>query len=226
MKTILRIESKNNNELILRWFEEEVEDGENTVLIYPNLQTFRQIYTNYVKGQLEEMREKGEGEGKQQQSSTRRIILIAPFYETVDSVKHHLNAVGIENIQSLIDNGSLVTVDAFHSFFPDINGMKKLIDSLSQRAREEEGRAGVAAIVDMGFFFLFGGDRKAAELISYETALAPKIQDGNVKGFSCYHLGNYGTLTDTDKEQITQGQRKKILEVIERSNEDGERKKS
>jgi hypothetical protein len=216
-----RTESKkksNDNEAIMKWFDKEVEDGENAILVYPNLEALRQIYVDYVKRQLLEGTEKGEGIGvgnQQQQPSTRRITLIASFYETVDSIKYHLSAFGVENIQKLGDNSSLVLVDSFHSFFPDVNGMKKLIDSLSERARKEEGRDGVTAIVDMGSFFLFGGDSKAADLIKYEASLAPKIQDGNVKGISCYHMGNYETLTERDKEQITQGQRKKLLEVTE-----------
>jgi hypothetical protein len=215
-----RTESKkksNDNEAIMKWFDKEVEDGENAILVYPHLEALRQIYVDYVKRQLLEGTEKGEGigVGNQQQPSTRRITLIASFYETVDSIKYHLSAFGVENIQKLGDNGSLVLVDSFHSFFPDVNGMKKLIDSLSERARKEEGRDGVTTIVDMGSLFLFGGDSKAADLIKYEASLAPKIQDGNVKGISCYHMGNYETLTERDKEQITQGQRKKLLEVTE-----------
>jgi hypothetical protein len=220
MKILVRTESKDNEESIQRWFDKEVEDGENTILVYPNTQTFRQIYTKYVKDQLAAARAQ---EGKEDNNnssrdtnkqSKSRIILIAPFYETVDSVKHHLSAFGVENVQGLIDSGSLVIADSFHSFFPDSNGMKKLIDSLSERARKE-GRPGVTAIVDVGFFFLFGGDSKAADLISYEASLAPKTQDGNVKGISCCHWGNYETLTERDKELLTQGQKKKLLEVRE-----------
>ena len=223
MKILVRTESKDNEESIQRWFDKEVEDGENTILVYPNTQTFRQIYTKYVKDQLvsarkqeveEENNNNNNNSTRNNKQSKSRILLIAPFYETVDSVKHHLIAFGVENIQRHIDNGSLVIVDSFYSFLPDINGMKKLIDSLSERARKE-GRPGVTAIVDMGFFFLFGGDSKAADLISYEASLAPKMQDSNVKGFSCYHWGNYETLTEEDKEQLTQGQRKKLLEVRE-----------
>jgi hypothetical protein len=218
------MESKDNEESIQRWLKKEVEDGENSILVYPNMQTFREIYTKYVKDQLIAAREQEveEDNNNNNKNSSRdnnkqsksRIILIAPFYETVDSVKHQLSAFGIENVQGLIDNGSLLIADSFHSFFPDSNGMKNLIDSLSQRARKE-GRDGVTAIVDMGFFFLFGGDSKAADLISYEASLAPKTQDGNVKGVSCYHWGNYETLTETDKELLTQGQKKKLLEVRE-----------
>jgi hypothetical protein len=218
MKILARIESKDNEESIQRWLKKEVQDGENSILVYPNTQTFRQIYTKYVKDQLpgreKESKENNNSSKDNNKQSKSRIILIAPFYETVDSVKHQLSAFGIENVQGLIDKGSLVIADSFHSFFPDSNGMKKLIDSLSQRARKE-GRAGVTAIVDMGFFFLFGGDSKAADLISYEASLAPKIQDGNVKGVSCYHWGNYETLTERDKDLLTQGQKKKLLEVRE-----------
>jgi hypothetical protein len=226
MKILVRTESKDNEESIQRWFDKEVEDGENTILVYPNTQTFRQIYTKYVKDQLVSARkqevEEEDNNNNNNHNSSRdnyeqsksRITLIAPFYETVDSVKHQLSAFGVENVQGLTDSGSLVISDSFHSFFPDPNGMKKLIDSLSERARKE-GRLGVTAIVDVGFFFLFGGDSKAADLISYEASLAPKTQDGNVKGISCYHWGNYETLTERDKDLLTQGQKKKLLEVRE-----------
>ena len=218
----MRTESKDNEESIQKWFDKEVEDGENSILVYPNTQTFRQIYTKYVKDQLAAARAQEGKEDNNNNNSSRenneqsksRIILIAPFYETVDSVKHQLSAFDVEDVQGLIDSGSLVIADSFHSFFPDSNGMKKLIDSLSERARKE-GRPGVTAIVDVGFFFLFGGDSKAADLISYEASLAPKTQDGNVKGVSCYHWGNYETLTERDKELLTQGQIKKLLEVRE-----------
>jgi hypothetical protein len=195
----------------MKWFDEEIAEGENGIVIYPNLQTFREIYTQYVKDQLAKA-------GNEDDNSTRneqlkpRIILIATFYETVNSVKHNLSAVGVD-VQSHIYNGSLVIVDAFSSYYPDINGMKKLVASLSQRARKE-GRVGVTAIVDMGYFFLFGGDGRATELINYEASLPPKTEGGNVKGFSCYHGGNYDTLKDNQKKELAQ-RGKKLLEVTE-----------
>jgi hypothetical protein len=221
MRVLVKMESQDKEESIQRWLKKEVYDGENSILVYPNTQTFRQIYAKYVKDQSTAAREQ-EGKESNNNNDSRginkqskpRITLIAPFYETVDSVKHHLRGFGVENVQELIDSGSLVIADSFRFFFPDPNGMKKLIDSLSERARKE-GRVGVTAIVDVGFFFLFGGDSKAADLISYEESLAPKTQDGNVKGISCYHWGNYETLTERDKELLTQGQKKKLLEVKE-----------
>jgi 6-phosphogluconate dehydrogenase (decarboxylating) len=218
---ILRVNNNSeSNESIMKWLDEEVGGGENGIVIYPNLQTFRQIYTKYVKDKLakKEVEEEKEDDNNSKgngQLSKPRIILIATFYETVDSVKHSLSAVGVKDIQSLIDNGSLVIVDAFNSYFPDISGMKKLVASLSDRARKE-GRVGVTAMVDMGFFFLFGGDDRATELVNYEASLAPKTEGGNVKGFSCYHGGNYNTLKDNQKEELAQ-KGKKVLEITESS---------
>lgn len=203
--------NSENNELIEKWFKEEIEEGENGIIIYPNLQTFRQIYTQYVKDQQEKEEEK-ENDSTHNKQLMPRIILIATFYETIHSVKHSLNVVGVD-VQRHIDNGSLVIVDAFSSYYPDINGMKKLVASLSQRARKE-GRVGVSAIVDMGYFFLFGGDGRATELINYEASLPPKTEGGNVIGFSCYHGGNYNTLKDSQRKELAQ-KGKKVLEVTE-----------
>ena len=207
----MRVNNSENNESIMKWFDEEIAEGENGIMIYPNLQTFREIYTRYVKDQLAKEEDEKNNSTRNEQLNPR-ITLIATFYETIDSVKHNLNAVGID-VQRHIDNGSLVIVDAFSSYYPDVGGMKKLVASLSYRARKE-GRVGVTAIVDMGFFFLFGGDGRATELINYEASLPPKTEGGNVRGFSCYHVGNYDTLKDNQKKELAQ-RGKKLLEVTE-----------
>ena len=212
----MSIESRNNDEdeSVVRWLNEEVGDGENGIIIYPNLQSFRQIYTKYVKDQLAKEEEDEDNDNSRANKQLKsRITLIGTFYETVESVKHHLSAVGVQDIQSLIDNGSLVIVDAFSAYYPDINGMKKLVASLSERARKE-GRVGVTAIIEMGYFFLFGGDGRATELINYEASLPPKTEGGNVKGLSCYHGGNYNTLKYNQKKELAQ-KGKKLLEVTE-----------
>jgi hypothetical protein len=191
-KRMSKVENENNNESIQKWFNEEVGDGENGIVVYPNLQSFRQIYTQFVKEQLEKADES---------LMPRRIILIATFYETIDSIKHHLSAVGVQNVQSIIDNGSLLIIDSFSSYYPDIDGMKKLVATLSERARKE-GRAGVTAIVDMGFFFMFGGDGRATELINYEASLAPKTEGYNVKGLAAITEETLALLKITRKKSF------------------------
>jgi hypothetical protein len=228
MKTTTSVKS-SDIESVMQWFENGIQKGENGVLVYPNLQTFREIYSQYVKDQLAPREEQKGKEGDEDNDNDNnhyhnnarreehllvpRIILIATFYDTVNAVKHNLSAVGVD-VQSRIDDGSLLIVDAFNGYHPDINGMEKLVISLSERAARE-GRIGVSAIVNMGFFFLYGGDGEASNLINYEAALDPKTDGGNVRGFSCYHLGDYNTLNDSQKmELLSQGQ-KKLLDVTE-----------
>jgi hypothetical protein len=215
-------------ESIMQWFEEGTEDGENSILVYPNSQTFRQIYTQYVKTQLneeeEEQKEKGNDDGddiinnysdinnrRKEQSPTPRIILIATFYDTVNAVRNNLSAVGID-VQSYIDNGSLLIVDAFDGYYPNTDGMKKLVATLSERARKE-GRIGVSVISNMGFFFLNDGDDTALELIFYETSLPSKTDGGNVRGFNCYHARDYDNLVDNEKKELLSQGQKKSLEI-------------
>jgi hypothetical protein len=211
---------------IMRWFENRIDEGENGIVVYPNLESFREMYTEYVKDQLVVKQEEEEEEnnddyyqdnnnGIREQSHMPRIILIATFYDTINAVKHNLSAVGVD-VQSHIDDGSLLIVDAFNGYHPDMDGVKKLVASLSERA-SREGRIGVSVIVNMGFFFLYGGDGKATELINYEASLAPKTDGGNVRGFSCYHLGDYRNLNDSQKEDLQSHGQKKLLKVTERA---------
>jgi hypothetical protein len=213
-------------ESVMKWFENGMDEGEHGIVVYPNLQTFREIYTEYVKDQLvvrqeEEKEENNDDDyyqnnnnnGLREQLQNPRIILIATFYDTVNTVKHNLSAVGVD-VQSLVDDGSLLIIDAFNGYHPDVAGVKKLVASLSERA-DREGRIGVSVIANMGFFFLYGGDGKATELISYEASLAPKTDGGNIRGFSCYHLGDYRNLNDSQKKELQGHGQKKLLDVTE-----------
>ena len=229
---MMRRAGSHQVESVMQWFEDGIEEGENGILVYPNMQTFREIYMQYAKDQLvareEEQKEdevsdnNNDDDDVYHDNNNRRkelflmprIILIATFYDTVNTVKHNLSAVGVD-VQSHIDDGSLLIVDAFNGYYPNIDGMKKLVASLSERAARE-GRIGVSVISNMGFFFLYDGDDgDASELISYETSLPSRTDGGNVRGFSCYHARDYKNLDDSQKKELlTQGQ-KKSLEVTE-----------
>jgi hypothetical protein len=212
-------------ESVMQWFEDGIEEGENGILVYPNMQTFREIYMQYAKDQLVSREEQEENEDDNnddyhnnnkrriEQLLMPRIILIATFYDTVNTVKHNLSAVGVD-VQSHIDDGSLLIVDAFNGYYPNIDGMKKLVASLSERAARE-GRIGVSAIVNMGFFFLYDGHSEASELISYETSLPSRTDGGNVRGFSCYHARDYKNLDDSQKRELQGHGQKKLLKVTE-----------
>ena len=52
-------------------------------------------------------------------------------------------------------------------------------------------------------------------MIKYEASLAPKTDGGNVRGFSCYHLGDYKNLNDSQKKELQGYGQKKLLKVTE-----------
>jgi len=215
----------SDTESVMEWFEDGIEDGENVILVYPSLETFRQICTQYVKDQLrsgedEQQKEKGNDDDddysdnnnrRKGQPLMPRIILIATFYDTVNAVKHSLSAVGVD-VQSHIDDGSLLIIDAFDGYFPNTDGMKKLVVTLSERARKE-GRIRVSVITNIGFFFLYDVDGIASELLSYEVSLVPKTFGDNVRGFNCYHARDYENLVDSQKKELLNQGQKKSLEI-------------
>ena len=63
------------------------------------------------------------------------------------------------------------------------------------------------------FSFYLVETAELQKLINYEASLAPKTEGGNVKGFSCYHGGNYNTLKDNQKEELAQ-KGKKVFQII------------
>ncbi len=69
-----------SSESAMEFFNEEVIGyGENGIIIYPNLQSFRQIYTKYAKEQLEK-EDNGNGNSiRNEQSKNQESSLLRPF---------------------------------------------------------------------------------------------------------------------------------------------------
>ena len=58
---MMRRAGSHRIESVMQWFEDGMEAGENGILVYPNMQTFREIYMQYAKDQLvAQRRAKGE----------------------------------------------------------------------------------------------------------------------------------------------------------------------
>ena len=70
--------------------------GVHYIIIYPDLSTLREMYSNYVQKQINENNE---------------IILINPFYETTDSVRQILSKSGV-NVSKYEKEKGLVIIDS------------------------------------------------------------------------------------------------------------------
>jgi hypothetical protein len=167
-----------------------MEPGAHNILIYNDLKSFRQIYSQYSKALLPE----------------NEIIVIATQYDTISIVRNTLRLDGVD-IEKHLNQGMLFIVDAQHGYQDaEGGGIWKLCKSLISRARKE-GRRGVTLLGDLGSFFNF---EKIEELIQYELSLPKKYED-ILKGICCYHLKDFENLSESQKQTLFEHHFKSIL---------------
>src|ERR671932_493348 len=122
--------------------------GSHYLIIYPGLTALRQIYSLYIKNQLEENNE---------------LIFVIPYYETTDKVRYILNEKINDNNNSMINvdvrkyekEGSLVIIDSVRAYFKSNIALESFIQKLVKQA-ESLGKSAVSVITDSGCFSLFG----------------------------------------------------------------------
>ena len=160
------------------------EYGDHNMLVYPDLHTFRRIYGQFTRAQLDD----------------NGVVLLIPYYETTDSVRQVLSQFGID-VRKCEQNCSLVIVDSVKAYFNSDIDIKSLVKTIAEDAKRM-GKKGVSIIDDMGSFFLY---RKQDQMIEYEIELQSdeKKNDANsvmVKEICVYHKDNFNTLGK--KEQL------------------------
>jgi hypothetical protein len=181
------------------WFKKSPPET-HTLMVYPDLVTLRRIYSQYTKTQLKDHNE---------------IVLILPYYETMDTVRLALSGAdtnGSNNFgYSGIDvskyekDGSLIIMDSLKGYFPpgkrsnDNNDNedkpKGILDFISYldvllKQAERRGKNGVTVLSDLSSFH-HHHEYGTQKLVEYEQSL-PKTYGGkNLKGFCLYHQKDF-----------------------------------
>ena len=150
------------------------------ILIYPSIEVFRKLYSNYVKRQL-----KGGNE----------IIIIIPYYETRAKVKEILsdsfvdlqegddynnnNNIKNSRIDTYQKEGSLIIKDSLEAYFSssDHNDKKTFMNFLQEllKKAESSGKDGISVVADLGSFYHHRGNTQ--DLVDYELSLPPRYVD-------------------------------------------------
>ena len=172
----------------------QAEFGAHYIIVYYDMMTLRQIYSGYIKAQLEDNNE---------------IVLILPYYETTEVVRRILSGENNNGIGgSSIDvrkhekEGSLMIIDSVKAYFGSETDLMSFIGKLSRQA-QNSGKSGVSVIADLASFYFDNGIDK---LIDYEMSLPTKYDDQmKLKGFCFYHQ------EDFDK-RLSKDQKQKLLE--------------
>jgi hypothetical protein len=172
----------------------QAEYGAHYMIIYPDLDTLRDLYSNYAHKQIKENNE---------------IVLINPFYETIDSVRQILSERynhGPDDIARHEKEGSLMIADALEEYLGDqpLIYVKKGLANYA-----EMGKRGVSVVADLG---AYSHRSKHHDLVNYELSLPTKY-DAQMKGFCLYHQKDFDKFSKEQQQKLIE-HHGKALEII------------
>jgi hypothetical protein len=160
--------------------------GAHYLILYPDLTTLRETYSQYIKTSLVERNE---------------IMIILPFYETVEGVRDVLtkNYANID-IKAYEKEQSLIIVDSLKGYSGSPEGIMPVLKQMVKFAKSS-GKSGVSAFGDMGSFFHNNNENS---LMKYELSLPSEYNsEMNLKTFCLYHQKEFDLkFTDKQKEQL------------------------
>jgi hypothetical protein len=151
------------------------------MLIYPDLTTYRNIYSESAKQALD----------------NNEVVLLVTTYDSFDRIKYSLTQAGI-SVNNEIKNGNLVILDAVKAYQIDVHGALKFATTLDKRA-ECDRKSGVFGLTEMGSFFIA---ERIASLLEYERSLPKKWELNNFKSACTYHKDDIATLSKQQQETI------------------------
>jgi hypothetical protein len=162
------------------------EYGAHHLVIYPDIRVLRQLYTKYVKKQLED---------------ENKIVLMLPHYETTDNLRKILFAT--EEDKKYED--SFIAMDSLKGHFGLSNHMA-FVNELVKRA-ENSSKNGVLVIADAGPFFHLN---KRDKLMEHELSM-PSQFDINLKRLCVFHEQDFNRLTEEQRQKLVKHHRQVLM---------------
>ena len=166
----------------------QAEYGAHYIIIYPDLDTLMELYSNYVDKQIEENNE---------------IVLINPFYETTNSVRQVLSQ-GLD-VSKHEREKSLIIIDPLQEYFGQQPNMP-FRRSLASYAKQI-GKNGLSILGDAG---AYPHQSKHKDLVDYESSLPAKFDNVPMKGFCLYHQRDFDNFSDDQKQKLSEHHGKAI----------------
>jgi hypothetical protein len=99
---------------------DKIEFGEHLILVYPNLDSLREIYSHYCRRALE----------------NNELVLLLTYYETTDRIRQTLKEIGIEVDRHEKERTLIIIEDATKSYFGsghDFLFFLKILDKQQER---------------------------------------------------------------------------------------------
>ena len=168
------------------------EFGEHNILVYPDYDTLRDLYSRHCRKRLE---------------GGNEIVLLLPHYETINSVRDTLRELDID-VAKCEKEQVLIIMDALATIFnPTADNFREYLRGLENRARTT-GKSGICVIADMGSFYHLG---RMDELVNYEIAIPPRRQDVKSSLLCLYHNKDFDRLSKQQRDLVCQCHYREIM---------------
>jgi MEDS: MEthanogen/methylotroph, DcmR Sensory domain len=198
---MLRSPINGNSNDVLKQLR-QAEYGAHYIIVYHDMMTLRQIYTGYIKTQLEYNNE---------------LVLLLPYYETTETVRsvlsenHSSNEGNIIDVRKYEKEGSLMIIDSAEAYFSSDTDLMSFVARLAKQA-QTSGRNGISVIADLASFYYFN---RIDKLIEYEMSLPSKYDDKmKLKGFCFYHQEDFDRRLSKEEKQKLVEHHDKALRVV------------
>jgi hypothetical protein len=176
----VRHNEDNNSSLLAGSVWKTTNFHDHNVLVYPDLPTYRKIYSESTKQALD----------------SNEIVFLVTTYDSFERVIDSLTQAGI-SVNNETKEGNLIILDSVKAYQIDIHEAANFATTLAKRA-ERDGKAGVFGLMEMGSFFIAEG---TASLLEYEQSL-PKKWDLNFKSTCTYHTDDFASLSKQQQETL------------------------
>ena len=177
----------------------DIPAGSHTLLVYPDLATLREVYAKYVSMNFH---------------NSSELLVILPYYETVESVKNNLmnGDAHFEKYKKMVHDGSLIIRDCHdilsgdgkstdYGFKNGDNEVERLGSFLKEVLfhAEKIGKNTISLWIDTGAFHtsLIEPD----SLIEYEKSIPSDFRNSSVKQICLYHQMDFELRLDRVKEK-------------------------
>ena len=171
------------------------EYGAHHLIVYPELRVLRELYTKYIRRQLEH---------------ENKVVLLLPHYESADKIRKVLSDRFLATEKTAADNddntsidvkkyedeGSFIVMDSLKARF-GINNHMAFLKQLLRKA-EDSSKNGVSIIADCGSFLHLNNTDK---LIEHELSM-PSQLDINLKRFCVFHKQDFNRLTEDQRQKL------------------------
>jgi MEDS: MEthanogen/methylotroph, DcmR Sensory domain len=170
----------------------EITSGEHIILIYPDMYSFKEIYSHYCKAALE----------------NNEIVLLLTYYETIDNVRQTLKEIGIDTEKYEKGRALMIAHDITRTYFGSVEDFLFFIKILDEQ-QEKRGKNGISLFADMGIFFHHQQNDRKNTIIEFEKSLGSKF-DMRLKRFCSYHKKDFDRFEEYEKSELLEAHHLKI----------------